>query len=332
VGVTAQTNVDRYNALVRHKGREVYGGGWPTAELAAIARDRMVLHFALDRPLNLPARSRRLGPASPETLRREARQLTKRRRNARSPYFGVNLEPRGTRWQVRVWSRGREILVGTFKDPAIAARVRDAVLIHLRQREPTRRRELLNFPEARTRPLSLDQARRLAEPVRKVRYTSRFVGVSLDSGKSDRPWAARVHGAPGLGRYRTERDAAIARDRAALYYRGPTAKLNLPKQSRPLGPASAETLRAAAFRVFKSQTRSRFRGIAPTSAGRWCAVVHHNKQRHYLGVFDTEEEAAAAYDRAAKGLKDKPLRLNFHPTTGEELCGQWFGLKKPLAS
>jgi hypothetical protein len=322
LGVTAQPRVAKFNALVRHMNKTVYGGGWPTAKAAAIARDRLVLHLGVHKPLNFPKTSRRLGAASPEQLRRQARLLTKQLRKKRFPYYGVTWNERYGRWDTYVTWRGQSVILGRFKDPALAGAVHDRVLMYLRPPDPERRAELLNFPDKRRRPLSPAAARALAVRLHKKTRTSRFRGVYRKQGKRSRPWGARL--LRTLGCFRTEREAAMAHDRAARYYLGPTAKLNFPKLAAQLEPANAETLRAQAYRDFKATTRSRFLGVAPTPKGRWCAVLHHRKQRHYLGVFDTQEEAAEAYDEAALRLKRMKIRLNFHPVTGEELCGQWF--------
>ena len=50
--------------------------------------------------------------------------------------------------------------------------------------------------------------------------------------------------------------------------------------------------------------RSGFIGVRKHSAGRWSAQVQVERKQHYLGLFDTPEEAAAAVAafRVEKGL------------------------------
>lgn len=53
----------------------------------------------------------------------------------------------------------------------------------------------------------------------------------------------------------------------------------------------------------KRVMQSHLKGAYPTPDGkRWKAQIQANKKRHYLGRFDTEEEAHAAYCAAAKKL------------------------------
>jgi hypothetical protein len=126
-----------------------------------------------------------------------------------------------------------------------------------------------------------------------------------------------------LGRFKTEKQAALAYDRAPLYNNPEVAgeRLNFPKQRSRLKPASPAELRAEARREYKETTQSRFRGVSQFR-DKWAASIDKRGRGHHLGTFEVEEHAAAAYDRAAKKLYGARAMFNFHPETGEELCGK----------
>lgn len=58
---------------------------------------------------------------------------------------------------------------------------------------------------------------------------------------------------------------------------------------------------------------SRFKGVSPGTgrmAGRWRAQIKVHGRQHHLGYYDTEAEAANAYDRAAAAAFGEHARLN----------------------
>lgn len=59
-----------------------------------------------------------------------------------------------------------------------------------------------------------------------------------------------------------------------------------------------------------------YKGAFPTPTGRWQAFIGAFGVRHYLGTFDTEIEAATAYDRAALRFHKEFARLNFPESSG----------------
>jgi transposase InsO family protein len=58
-------------------------------------------------------------------------------------------------------------------------------------------------------------------------------------------------------------------------------------------------------------TSSRYKGVDLLQGRYWRAQVVKDRQRHHLGLFGSEEEAALAYDAAARELHGEFARLNF---------------------
>jgi hypothetical protein len=79
------------------------------------------------------------------------------------------------------------------------------------------------------------------------------------------------------------------------------------KKTAPKSPANGMT--------------SKYRGVSwNTRSSKWRASIRHTGKSHHLGYFDNEEEAAEAYDRAARAHRGDRAMLTF-PAEGERGVG-----------
>lgn len=107
-----------------------------------------------------------------------------------------------------------------------------------------------------------------------------------------------------LGVFANEEDAAMAVDRAAITLRGEFARLNIPGVAEypPVFPSQ---------RLGWTRTRSGFYGVSwDPATGLWLAAIAIGGVPVALGLFETDVEAAMAYDAAAAAVPGL-RRLNF---------------------
>ncbi|KAG2672535.1 hypothetical protein I3843_13G039100 [Carya illinoinensis] len=124
-----------------------------------------------------------------------------------------------------------------------------------------------------------------------------------------------------LGAYDNEESAAHTYDLAALKYWGPETTLNFPietytKEVEEMQKVSKEEYLASLRRRSSGFSRgvSKYRGVARHHHnGRWEARIGRvfGNKYLYLGTYNTQEEAAAAYDMAALEYRGANAVTNF---------------------
>ncbi len=70
--------------------------------------------------------------------------------------------------------------------------------------------------------------------------------------------------------------------------------------------------------VFSRTSSSGYTGVYPMPNGRFISRIRINGVRCHVGIFDTAEEAARAYDKAARGHRGIATALNFPEEAGDE--------------
>ena len=214
----------------------------------------------------------------------------KRRTHSKCGYFGVRKAPNGKYEAViRACKNGRVKYLGSsYVTAQQAAKVYDKEAIKLRKAN-------LNFPKSA--PVGYKPIKKALRSDNKVGYR----GVSQNVTKFYT--YIKIAGIKTYhGTYDTAKEAAIAYDRVVLKSKLSTSLLNFPDM--------VHNLDVEPKRKYKRSSTG-YKGLQREKNGRFNAKICTNGKNRYIGTFDTDIEAALAYDQAAIKAGRKNSTLNF---------------------
>ena len=113
-----------------------------------------------------------------------------------------------------------------------------------------------------------------------------------------------------LGLFNTRKQAAIAYDHAVHKHRLPKSWLNFPTMKHNLNKEPKRKKQ-------KVRSSAGFRGVRK-SGKKFMANIRIDGKQTYLGTFDTDTEAACAYDQAILKCNHPVAKLNFPPQTNDD--------------
>lgn len=139
---------------------------------------------------------------------------------------------------------------------------------------------------------------------------SKFKGVHPNTKNCRFRATIRINGTiKNLGVYKTEKDAAIAYDKAAKKHFGEFARLNFPKT--PI-KTPEHTIPVKNQKRLQARNSSGFMGVSfKKDINKFRARLMVNGKDIHIGIFDSAELAAHAYDETVKQYLGENAPLNF---------------------
>jgi hypothetical protein len=308
----------RWQAQIHYDGKAHTLGTFDTKQEAALAYDRKARQCGKDKPLNYE----NIKAAKEAAVQAQAEHILvhdicagPKQPKPRPPsgFYGVSANKKRCKAQIRYDSKMHNL--GTFDTKQEAALAYDSRARQCGENKPLNCKSIKVAEDAAVQAHAVhilvhDMCAGPKQP--KPRPASGFYGVSANKKR----WQAQIRydgKIHSLGCFDTKQEAALAYDNKARK-RGKDTLLNyesIKAAEEAAAQAQAEHIRMHPHpKQPKPRPLSGFYGVTANKK-RWSANITYDGKKHYLGTFDTKQEAALAYDRKARQCgKDKPLNYD----------------------
>jgi hypothetical protein len=143
------------------------------------------------------------------------------------------------------------------------------------------------------------------------RGSSNFRGVCYI--RRDNIWSATITKDRIIyvaGNYKKEIQAAIAVNIKSKELYGDYANLNKISEEDLQENLPIVEAKMQALKDVQDKKKNNYRGVRLNPSNKWDSIITFNKKRYYLGLFETKEEAALAYNKKATELLGDKAKLN----------------------
>jgi phage anti-repressor protein len=249
-----------------------------------------------------PEESERLNKENQEKIiemtKKKNREVLQKAPARKGLFKGVSWDDTAKLWCAQLQNNYKNAWLGKYSDEIDAAKVYNDYAMYLNETEGTS--FLLNdIPGYRTVPRNIPD---LLKREKESKKSSRYRGVSYDSKRKFFVASVQLSGKVyNLGWSLDEVECAKRYNQQALYFNN-TLNTNLQLNEIDDYITEPKDLHSEIRNSFQRRKTSKYIGVSITRVGKWACSYMMNRKKVHIGTFNTELEAAKAYNERVSSL------------------------------